>query len=263
MSGASLSSERESRRARSVGGALAYRERVVSCAQRRTRPRLSRASRVVRAAQQRVVSCAQRKTRPRLSRASRVVRAAQDATSRRADASTWLEWLAEPRALRPSEARPDHTTRSSRSTVRPSVTPRVVRSAHDTRRTYAPRSSQGPYARGSCHARELVTRAATFKRESDGNPRGDRRPPAEGRTGHGPRNPTDSETTRSRVGAEPPRVSRDVSRSAHTRPRSRSSPGAPRARRSDRPPMQTPRKRPPPRWAAAVFPRIPRDQRAN
>jgi hypothetical protein len=160
VSGAQRNSE--SCRARSARRGLAFRERVVSCAQRKTRSRLPRASRVVRAAQdavppsesescrarsatasrveraaqQRVVSCAQLTTRPRL-RASRVVRAAHDATSRRADASTWLEWLVEPRTLRPSEARPDRTTSIPPEHRRPPVTPRVVRSAHDTRRTYA------------------------------------------------------------------------------------------------------------------------------
>ena len=161
------------------------------------------------------MSCAQRRTRPRAVRSKHVA-------SR----------LAEPRALRPSKARPDRTT--SIPGAPKAIGSRLASCAPLTTRggrTRA-RSSQGPYARGSCHARELVTRAATFKRESSGNPGGDRRPSMEGRTGRGPRNPTDSETTRSRVGAEPPRVSRDVSGSAHTRPRSRSSPTRPRSRSS-------------------------------
>lgn len=168
----------ESCRARSSRRDLAFRERVVSCAQRRTRPRAARSKQSRKAARR--TSCA---------------------PSKRSSSG--------PHHVDPPEA-PEAIV----------LTPRVTRAARDTRRTYARPELPGPVRARLVSRAKLVTRAATFKRENDGIPSGDRRPPTEGRTGRGPRNPTDSEPTRSRVGAEPPRVSRDVSGSAHTRPRS-------------------------------------------
>jgi len=145
----------------------------------------------------RVVRVAHDATSP--PRASRVVRAAHDAISRGDERKHVATRLGEPRALRPSEARPDRTPRSAQR-IEGHRSRLASRAKLVTRggRTHA-RSSQGPYARGSCHARELVTRAATLPRESGGNPSGDRRPPTEGRTGRVPRNPVDEETTRLRV----------------------------------------------------------------
>ena len=86
-------------------------------------------------------------------------------------------------------------------------------------RTYA-RSSQGPYARGSCHARELVTRAATYPERAVSIP-----VETEGHREQAERDAA-RETLRIRSRRaraptpEPPRVSRDVSGSAQTRPRS-------------------------------------------
>jgi hypothetical protein len=137
-------------RARSGRRELAFRERVVSCAQRTTRARLPRASGVVRAAddasspsksewcrarsgrrelafRERVVSCAQRTTRAHAARSKHVARR-----------------LAEPRALRPSEARPDRTL-----TIHPKhrgatghASRRALRSRHeaDVRTPGAPRA---------------------------------------------------------------------------------------------------------------------------
>ncbi len=147
----------------------------------------------------RVVSCAQLTTRPRLPRASRVVRAAHDATSRRTkqarrdSARRTSRAPSERSSPGPHPHDPPEAPCGHRSRLAPCA-PLTTRGG----RTHA-RRSRGPYARGSCHARELVTRAATLKRESGGNPRGDRRPPTEGRTERVPRNPVDEETTRLRV----------------------------------------------------------------
>ena len=150
------------------------------------------------------------------------MRAAHDAISRRANAIRSLEGLGEPRTVRPSEARPDRTTKIPAAPR--GHRPRLVSYAKLTTRggrTHA-RSTQGPDARGSCHARELVTRAATPKRESGVNPRRSRRPPMEGRTGRAPRNPVDEGAARSRVDPERSTgVLRGVPRAAHTCPRTR------------------------------------------
>jgi hypothetical protein len=199
---------RESCRARSSRRELAFRERVVSCVQRNRescRAHSATASRVVRAAQDAVSpseseSCRARSAGRELAFRERVVSCAQ-LTTRLAPCTASTSQVGSPNPARSVRAKLARTapSRSSRSTEGhrsrlASCAPLTTRGG----RTHA-RSSQGPYARGSCHARELVTRAATFQRESGVNPSGNRRPPTEGRTGRVPRNPVDEETTRSRV----------------------------------------------------------------
>ncbi len=148
------------------------------------------------------------------------MRAAHDATSR-GDEST----RAARRARRTSRAPPERGSDGHD----PPEAPTAIGSRLASRaklvtrggRTHA-RSSQGPHACGSCHARELVTRAATIPRESGGNPSGDRRPPTEGKAERDAARET-LWTRRRRARAFGSERStgfrRDASRSAHTRPK--------------------------------------------
>jgi hypothetical protein len=107
-------------------------------------------------APERVVSCAQLTTRPRLPRASRGVRAAQDASSHGDEARA--SQVGSSNLARTVRAKLAWTapSRSTRSTEGHRVTPRVVRSAHDTRRTYV--RPKLPKLPGPVRAR-LVSRA--------------------------------------------------------------------------------------------------------
>jgi hypothetical protein len=173
-----------------------------------------------------LVSCAELTTRPRHPRASRVVRAADDAIShgakqaRRSKGSSNLV-----RFVRAELAR-TAPTRSTRSLEGHRVTPRVVRSAHDTRRTNARPKLPGPVrarlvsracARdASRHVQKRERRKPQWRsKATDGRPKRRfwSRPPGRAtrrhvrvavrrpnhRTARGPRNPVDEETTRSCV----------------------------------------------------------------
>jgi len=181
----------------------------------------------------RVVSCAELTTRPRGPKASRVVRAADDATSRGANARTSLGGLDESRAARPSGARPDRTNSIPRSLEGHRVTPRVVRSAHDTKRTNARPELPGPVRAW------LVSRAGA-RDASRHVPKRERRKPQrrpkaiDGRpNGTRPAKPCgrgDDALARSAPSA-PPGFAGRVPFGAHARPRTRvqEAPNAPRA----------------------------------
>jgi hypothetical protein len=139
------------------------------------RPSTTRARRArwgsLRARPWRVVSCAELTTRSRPSRASRVVRAADDATSR-GDERTHAARQARRPPRAPSELSspgPHHIDPPAHR--RPSLTPRVVRSAHDTRRTYARPKLPGPV-----RAR-LVSRAGARDASRHVQKREQRKPP--------------------------------------------------------------------------------------
>jgi hypothetical protein len=132
-----------------------------SCRARSSRRALasSQASRVVRE------SCRARSPRrPLASPRKRVVSCAQLTTRSRAatNARTSDVRLADHRALRPSQARPDHTTSILPKHRRPSSTPRVTREARDTRRAYARWKLPRPARARLVSRAKLVTRAATY-----------------------------------------------------------------------------------------------------